>query len=131
MISHISQIISIPLPPSRATTSSTMPPATIPIATDPAMHDSKQKIAGNDAQGVEAENTLAAAVDRLNTNIQRLDRNLVFSLDKNSGDVVVKVIDSQTQEVIRQIPNEDVLALARHIKQYELDHHVGLMQAEA
>lgn len=131
MISHIAQITSMPLPPSRVPTSSPASPATIQLVADSTTHDSTQKAAVNDVQGVEAEHVLAEAVVQLNANIQRLNRNLVFSLDHDSGGVVVKVVDSQTHEVIRQIPNEDVLALARHIKQYELDHHVGLMQAEA
>jgi flagellar protein FlaG len=130
MITNIAHIVAMSLPTSRVSVSSSMSYSTTPIAADPAQ-DSTLRSAANDVQGVEAENTLAAAIDHLNTNIQRLDRNLVFSLDKDSGDVVVKVVDSETHEVIRQIPNEDVLALARHIKQYELDHHVGLMQAEA
>ena len=131
MISNIAQIISIPLPSSHVSTSSSMSHVTIPIVADPTVHGTTLKNAVNDVQGAEAENALTAAVDHLNTNIQRLNRNLVFSLDKDSGDVVVKVVDSQTHELIRQIPNEDVLALARHIKQYELDHHVRLMQAKA
>ncbi len=130
MITNIAHIVAMSLPTSRVSVSSSMSYSTTPITADPAQ-DSTLRSAANDVQGVEAENTLAAAIDHLNTNIQRLDRNLVFSLDKDSGDVVVKVVDSETHEVIRQIPNEDVLALARHIKQYELDHHVGLMQAEA
>ncbi len=53
------------------------------------------------------------AVNRLNEYIQNSRRDLHFSVDKDSGRVVVKVIDSATREVIRQIPSEEVVALAR------------------
>ena len=52
------------------------------------------------------------AVSRLNEYIQSSRRDLHFSVDKGSGRVVVKVIDSETREVIRQIPSEEVMALA-------------------
>ena len=53
------------------------------------------------------------AVNKLNEYIQHSRRDLHFSVDNDSGRVVVKVIDSETREVIRQIPSEEVVALAR------------------
>ena len=55
------------------------------------------------------------AVEKLNTQIKSLQRNLNFSVDESSGRTVVKVIDSQTKEVVRQIPSEQVLRLAQQI----------------
>ena len=40
-------------------------------------------------------------------------RNLQFSVDGDTGKTVIRVVDSATKEVIRQIPNEEVLAIAR------------------
>lgn len=40
-------------------------------------------------------------------------RNLQFSVDGETGKTVIRVVDSATKEVIRQIPNEEVLAVAR------------------
>ena len=42
-----------------------------------------------------------------------------FSLDADSGRVVVKIIDSATQEVVRQIPMEEMLALAKALDQFQ------------
>lgn len=53
------------------------------------------------------------AVSKLNEYIQNSRRDLHFSVDKGSGRVVVKVIDSETRQVIRQIPAEEVIALAQ------------------
>ncbi len=55
------------------------------------------------------------AVDNLNRVIAASLQSIHFSLDEESGKVVVKVLDSETQKVLRQIPNTDVLAIARNL----------------
>ncbi|MDB5888639.1 MAG: flagellar protein [Rhodocyclales bacterium] len=42
-------------------------------------------------------------------------RNLQFSIDDATGRSVVKVVDASTNEVIRQIPSEELLAITRSI----------------
>lgn len=44
--------------------------------------------------------------------VQSVKRNLEFSIDESSGTVVVKVIASDTGEVVRQLPSEEALKLA-------------------
>lgn len=44
---------------------------------------------------------------------------LQFSIDKDSGKTIVKVVDSQTSEVIRQIPSEELVSLARNMTKLE------------
>ncbi len=48
-------------------------------------------------------------------------RTLNFSVDEESGKPVVKVIDFETKEVIRQIPSEEVLTMAKAIKRLQED----------
>lgn len=55
---------------------------------------------------------LNQVVNQINQNIQAVNKNIQFSLDQQSGRVVVKVMDTQTNEVIRQIPSKEALALA-------------------
>ena len=38
---------------------------------------------------------------------------LDFSVDEDTGSVVVKVIDKETKEVIRQFPSEEMLSIAK------------------
>ena len=45
--------------------------------------------------------------------MRQFDRNLQFTVDEDTGIDVVKVIDTETEEVIRQFPSEEVLAIAR------------------
>ncbi len=62
-----------------------------------------------------SERDLQQAVTKLNDFAQTIQRNLLFSLDKESGKLITKVVDSKTNEVIRQIPNEETVALARNL----------------
>jgi flagellar protein FlaG len=53
------------------------------------------------------------AVSRLASYVQAIRRDLQFSVDERSGKAVVRVVDSETGETIRQIPPEEVLAISR------------------
>lgn len=65
------------------------------------------------------------AVKNMNDFLQMVQRTLQFSLDEDSGEMVVKIKDAQTNEVIRQIPSEAMLKLAK-----ELDKLKGLLFEE-
>ncbi len=47
---------------------------------------------------------------------------LQFSVEGNNKDVVVRVVDSQTKELIRQIPSEEMVAMSK-----ALDNLSGLL----
>ena len=42
-------------------------------------------------------------------------RNLQFSIDDDTGRTVIKVVDATTQEVIRQMPSEELLAITQSL----------------
>jgi flagellar protein FlaG len=52
-----------------------------------------------------------AAVVKLNESLKQEQGSLQFSVDQASGRMVIKVTDTETNEVIRQIPPEQVLDL--------------------
>ncbi|OCX94167.1 MAG: flagellin [Pseudomonas sp. CO183] len=54
-------------------------------------------------------------VARIRAQVQTLQRNLNFSVDKSTGEVVVQVIDGDSGKMVRQIPSEDVLRLAERL----------------
>ena len=62
-----------------------------------------------------SQEALEKVVSQLNAYIQNTQRDVDFSVDDATGRVVVKVIDSQSEEVIRQIPSEEMLAISRHL----------------
>lgn len=69
------------------------------------------------------------AVRNLNDFVQNSRRELNFSVDDQTGRTVVKVIDHETKEVIRQIPAEEVLAVARRAAE-EMDDKGNLFKVE-
>ena len=57
-----------------------------------------------------------AIVKELNDAMKMFNTSLSFSVDQDTGKTVIKVLDSTTKDVIRQIPPEDVLRTAARIK---------------
>lgn len=64
------------------------------------------------AQPVSPEQ-LEAAVDSVREYIRPHNNSLQFSVNDDIGRIVVTVVDSETEEVIRQIPAEEMIAIAK------------------
>ena len=58
---------------------------------------------------------LEQAVSDIQAFVQSIHRQLDFSIDDTTGIVVVKVIASQSGEVVRQLPSEAALKLAQSL----------------
>jgi flagellar protein FlaG len=58
---------------------------------------------------------LQAAVESANNAVRQMATNLQFETDQSTGKVVVRVIDSETQKVLRQMPSEEMLALSQSV----------------
>lgn len=71
---------------------------------------------------------LEKAVESINDYLQANQRALEFSLDDDSGVVVVKVMDAERKEVIRQIPPEQVLKLMAQMRDGTGISGLGLTQ---
>jgi len=56
---------------------------------------------------------LEAAVKKLNELVAPALQTIQFTVDEETDRVVVKVVDAETQKVLRQIPNEEVLAFSK------------------
>lgn len=62
---------------------------------------------------------LADTVEYLNQFLRRFDTALQFDVDDQYGEMVVRIVDRETKDVIRQIPSEETLAFARFFKELE------------
>ncbi len=60
---------------------------------------------------------LQKAVVAINEYVQSINRDLQFSVDEDTDRTVIKVIDSESGELIRQIPDEVFLELARKLNE--------------
>lgn len=67
------------------------------------------------AQRVPSAGELQKALEEVAKAVAPMAQSLQFSLDKDSGKTVVKVMDTDTNEVIRQIPSEEVLAISKAV----------------
>ena len=93
-------------------------------ASSTATVDGKNPLRNNEAvatdkvgkdQEVKEEDVSQAVVD-LNDFVQNTQRRLNFSVNEETGRTVIKVIDTETQETIRQIPSEEIVALAEQMR---------------
>lgn len=78
-------------------------------------------------EGLVAEQPLEQAVSSIAGFVQKITRDLDFSLDDSTGRMVVKVTDRASGDVVRQIPSEEALRLAENLEQVRS----LLFQAEA
>src|SRR5471032_1561779 len=63
-------------------------------------------------KGAAPASALDQAVDKLNKSPQASAQGLEFSIDPDIKRTVVKLVDQNTKEVLRQIPSKEALAIA-------------------
>lgn len=79
---------------------------------------SAREISNVEADKIELKTPLKEVVGRLNSIEAFHDRGIRFSVDEETGKVVVKIVDNSTNEVVRQIPSEEILHMARSIDEF-------------
>lgn len=72
-----------------------------------------QPIQSAQATNPASKEQVQEAVEQIKEVTDNLAQNLQFSIDEDTGTTVVKILDSQTQEVIRQMPTEEALSIAK------------------
>ena len=73
----------------------------------------------NAVKGAAAVPTLdqvSQAVSKLNKSPQAQAQGLEFSIDQDSKRTIVKVVDTNTKEVLRQIPSPEALEIAKSLE---------------
>lgn len=76
------------------------------------MGDSSKQVDVTANQTLTSEQ-IEQTVDEIRKRIEPVAQNLQFSIDKDTGKTIVKLIDTSTKEVLRQIPSEELVAIAR------------------
>lgn len=75
--------------------------------------------------------SMADLVERLNEFLEVEQRALRFSMDENSGRTIITVVERGTDEVIRQIPPEAVVALGEYLRDQGELRSSGLLTEQA
>jgi flagellar protein FlaG len=124
-ISQISNATQVPITPPasrQAAPAATGAPSAIPAVPNNAASVAIQSPTKADA--VDAAD-LKRSVDAINKFLKPVASNIEFSIDQDSGRTLVKIVDTETNTVIRQTPSREVLAIAK-----ELDKLQGLLIRE-
>ena len=81
-----------------------------------AKEEAERTAPGREEEAREAEKARAQqAADDISDLLASMPKSLNLSVDEDLGQVVVKVMDPETKEVIKQIPSEEALELAKSL----------------
>lgn len=80
------------------------------------------KITIKPTTAAEQKQQLSDAVKAVKEFIQPQAGNLEFTMDEETGDTIIKIVDSSSGELIRQIPSKEMLEIAK-----ALDRLQGLL----
>lgn len=75
---------------------------------------------------MDSKDSVETAVAKINDYVQSIQRDLQFTVDEDLDRTVIKVVDGSSGELIRQIPEEVFLELARKLND---DGELRLMNA--
>ena len=57
-------------------------------------------------------------IDKLNNSLENVNEKVFFSYHEENNRIIVKVIDKQTKEIVREIPPRDIVKLSEHLREY-------------
>ena len=120
-IEQTTQVMSRLTPSSHNVASPSKSEQVVAVRQDQAIDDGKS-VPVNEQSQVESQKEqeqarVNQAVSDLNDFVQNIQRSVHFSVDEDSGQTVVRVIDRETDELIRQIPSEEILNIARSLEE--------------
>jgi flagellar protein FlaG len=76
--------------------------------------------AGAGAEPAEADpKQVQQRVEELNAAMKQHASSILFSIDEESGRTIVKVVDTDTDTVLRQYPSKELLAISKQIDKFQ------------
>lgn len=121
MVDSISSNMPAPLPALAGGT-----PA--PVRPEPAVrvtHSAEARNGGNATAGHQGAGTQPGtarpedAFEEINAAMKAWDTGMRFEIDEDTQQLVVSIVDTESGEVLRQIPSEEVLHVAKMIAQFQ------------
>ncbi|EEG06987.1 flagellar protein FlaG [Pseudogulbenkiania ferrooxidans] len=109
-------------PPPQASSGETAGVAVSPVSSQAVSAVDKEKETSNSRDATKKPVSLSdlqPALRKLNEAVQHYDSELEFSVDKDTDISVVKVVDKETQKVIRQIPSEEAISISKAIEDFK------------
>ena len=120
------------MPTAQSTTTSTPAPAPdmgervmISVLASEPRSDTSAGTSENRSKDTSFQDALAERVRSINEHMRQQSTQLEFSIDGDTSSIVVKVLNKETGEVVRQIPPEELLNLTKSFQNLR-----GLMVSE-
>jgi flagellar protein FlaG len=67
-----------------------------------------------EAKAIVESEQIREAAEKIQNSVDNLaQKNLRFSIDEDTGKTIIKVVDAHTDELIKQIPSEEAVEIAR------------------
>ena len=93
----------------------TTPPGGGPVAARAPVRAEPTTVVQEPAPSPPDSAELVRVAEAVNRQIQAAVPNLRFSVDQDTGKTVVRIVDTDTGETIRQVPSEELLAISASI----------------
>ena len=77
------------------------------------LSETGNKLSGTDAAGPD----FGKSIETLNNAAKQVDSRVSFSYDEDTKRVIMRVMDPSTNEVVKQIPSEEMVRLLENIHQ--------------
>lgn len=91
--------------------------ADTPNLTNPLAPTADQRTDTGAASAKPDRKTIEEMLTRIAEQIETVQRGLRFQVDDELGEVIIRVIDRSNDQVIRQIPSEELVTLDRRIRE--------------
>lgn len=105
-----------------------LPPVTAPANVD--RRTAGEQPASHEHSPAASPADLGAAVTQLQDHVQAVHRELHFRIDEVTGQTVVRVVDTDTGALVRQMPSQEVLDTLKTIETMQAGSGL-LMRAQA
>jgi flagellar protein FlaG len=77
-----------------------------------------QKVQPQTVQRELNRDEVSEVVDRLNNGVRDIHERMAFSYNEKTQRIVVRVMDNETNEVVREIPSKEAMKLLEHIQDF-------------
>ncbi|GJM04252.1 MAG: hypothetical protein DHS20C09_02430 [marine bacterium B5-7] len=81
------------------------------------LSEKEQSVPPTKDSGQPSSQELEQAAEELNKHVQNLKRDLHFSINDDTGETVIRVVDSESQKTIRTIPSEEFISMTQQLNQ--------------
>lgn len=85
----------------------------------------------NKDEPVPSVDLVKKAADNGNQFLQATNLSLQFKVDDSTKEVVVKIVDNETGELVRQIPSEEMLSFIKRMQELDSKHKGAVIQDRA